>query len=824
MKKRCLLLLFLFFLFSAAASALTPSASSVLRDSRFRTGQLPNGLTYYIRINDLPKGQMHFLLVQKPDRIPFFKQVLTAPETADEGIAQLVRALREQHVTTPEKYRPHLQGVILVGAFDPDTVEIMLRRELGTLPASVDVMQAQDVPQGIDSALAAQSYSAKPLPPVLQDGYPLVEIAFPLPSLPREIRTGSEYYIADFLKYVTRYAASVSLEPPACVSAGDQLVWASRIHPDSLTGAFCDLSGACLRLAREGISPDLFSRAREDYITRETLLYENRDARTNDYYTQSCIDHFFEGTPVPSASWRYRFVTEMTPYVTCDHVNSYIRSVMLSGAPEITLLKTAGPADSLIEPVAFLPEELLEERARLTEELSGLLFPFDDTLLMDLAARILDIDLRLQLDSLERNRVIPVVNVDSLESLFRLVWNNTLLPPARERRTYPPDSTTRGKVERQMQTAYKGVSVWQLSGGSLLYIRPDTLLRGKVYFAAVERDPEMFMPYVPQDVFRRGNGPLLWKQTSQGLLLESDTRADSLELFLQGASRQIKELLLYPPIMHGMWQERTKHIQTSRELSRTILLDTLQTLLFDRKTPGEPDVPKGFDFVCTGDFSPDSLVILAEQYLAGIPNQDMRAANSVLPGEGIRRGLYDHTIDFPNPAGESKTARLYSGPCPYTLEQYVLLKVLDRLVEQGTDNSVFVQSSLEYYPRGHYFLYLGFYAQATDFAYNEHRLDQILADLAAFGPSAEQLENAQHSLLVEHQAQLLDPAFHLQMLIFYSRSNRDFVSGYEALVNQTDIAMVRDFIRQIMEYGNASRVVLSGATNNAKDTSYPKNP
>ncbi|MDY0240383.1 MAG: hypothetical protein RBR31_07315, partial [Bacteroidales bacterium] len=187
MKMRCLPIIFLFFLFSAAASASPSPVSAVFQDGRFRTGQLPNGLTYYIRLNDLPKGQMHFLLVQKPDRNPFFKKVLTAPETAEEGIAQLVRALREQHVTTPGKYRPHLQGVILVGAFDPDSVEVMLRRELGTLPASVDVMQAQDVPQGIDSALAAKSYSAKPLPPVLQDGYPRVEIAFPLPSLPREI-------------------------------------------------------------------------------------------------------------------------------------------------------------------------------------------------------------------------------------------------------------------------------------------------------------------------------------------------------------------------------------------------------------------------------------------------------------------------------------------------------------------------------------------------------------------------------------------------------------------------------------------------------------
>ena len=48
-----------------------PADNPIPPDSRFRTGRLPNGLTYYIQINDLPRGQMHFVLVQKPERSPF---------------------------------------------------------------------------------------------------------------------------------------------------------------------------------------------------------------------------------------------------------------------------------------------------------------------------------------------------------------------------------------------------------------------------------------------------------------------------------------------------------------------------------------------------------------------------------------------------------------------------------------------------------------------------------------------------------------------------------------------------------------------------------
>ena len=816
------LIIMLFVVVTAIGSA--PAASAVPPDSRFRTGQLPNGLTYYIYINELPKGQMHFAIVQKPDRTPFFRRVLTSPSGAGDGVALLVRALREQHVTSPGKYRPHLQGVILVGPFQADSVELLVRRELSALPASVDIMQAQEVPQGLDSALAARAFTAKPMPLVLQDGYPRIEISFPLPVLPREMRDGSEYYVMDFMRHVMEYAADLDLEYPSCAYTDNNMVWASRGHPDSLTASFCNLAGQCASLARNGVSQETYQLARRDYLLRERWRYESRNVQTNDHYLQECIRHFFDGIPVPSATWRYRFVNEMVNYVTTDHVNRYVRGVLLSSPPGFTLYRAVSAADSLIEPVRFIPEELLEERARLARELSGLLFPFEDTRLLELAARILDIDLRLQLDSLERTQVIPEVNIDSLGRLFRQVWVEPIPGTENKRDTFPADTSTRGRVVRQMNTAHDGVSVWQLSGGSLLYIRPDTLSRGKIHFAAVEREPRVFMPFVPQEEFRKGRGPLLWKQTTQGLLLKHATTPDSLRTFLREASSQINRLLLYPAQMQDMWKEREKNIQSSRDLSRTILLDTLRTMLFERRSPGKPSTPRGFDFVCTGDICPDTLVILAEEFLAGINNRKLRTAEPVPPREGIRKGLHEHTIAFPNPAMESKAARVYSGPCPYTLEQYVLLRMLERLIFQAADRSVYVQSSLEYYPRGHYFLYIGFSSPATDMAYNEHRLEQVLADLAAYGPAVDQLEQCRHSLLVEHQTSLSDPEYHCRMLILYSRSGRDFVTGFDNMLKQTDTAMIRDFVRQIMEYGNASRVVLSGATNNPEDTSYSKNP
>jgi len=50
------------------------------------------------------------------------------------------------------------------------------------------------------------------------------------------------------------------------------------------------------------------------------------------------------------------------------------------------------------------------------------------------------------------------------------------------------------------------------------------------------------------------------------------------------------------------------------------------------------------------------------------------------------------------------------------------------------------------------------------------------------------------------------------------------MTGYEPLLQQTDSAIIRDFVRQILEFGNSFTVELSGATNYPTEASYPKNP
>lgn len=816
----------LVFLTAVTSYGAAQGTTVVPQDSRYRTGRLDNGIMYYIQENNLPGGQMHFALVQKPVRTPFFEKVLQAPDKADveEGIAGMERTLKELLITAPSRYRPHLTGVFLAGAFRADSAEALIRSRLGALPATVDVMKAQEVPQGADSAFVTKAFLAKPLPPVWQEGYPRIAISFPLPPLPREMRSGSEFFVMDFLRYVMEFAASQPLGHPVKVRAETHMVWEAREHPDSLEATFNKMAGECIRLARNGVSQEMFDLARSNYLMNETLHYRRSKVRTNRHFIREHITHFFDGMPVVQASWRYNFVSRMVPYVTLRHVNQYIKGVLLASEPEFTYIPATGPEDSLVTPVRYLPSFLQEERARLEEELSGISFPFEEALLMELSEKILDIDLRLQLDSLERSQVVPVIDADSLQHLYGTLLQvpaGPLMPPVK---AAFPDKVREGEIAHPIPTTYEGVYAWRLSGGSVFYVRPDTLQPGSVCFLAVERTPASWMPFIPQEVFYKSQGPLLWKQTPQGLLLQGETTSDSLRTFLQQAAVQIADVLEQPAKVQGMRLEREKYVQAGRNLSRNILLDSLRTLLFEKRPPAYPVRPKGFDFVCTGDVRIDSLELWVQLFLAGMPVEETLLREEIPEEEGIRKGIYEHTISFPNPAQESKAAQVYSGPCPYTLEQYVLLQVLEKLMQQDTDGAVFVQTLLEYYPRGHYFLYTGFSSDARDLVYNRHRLEQTLADLAAFGPEEQALEKAKHALLASYEENKLRAAWHAQMLVLYSRSKRDFVSDYVTTLQQTDKAMIRDFVRQIMEFGNTASIVLSGATNESTGTSYEKKP
>ena len=82
------------------------------------------------------------------------------------------------------------------------------------------------------------------------------------------------------------------------------------------------------------------------------------------------------------------------------------------------------------------------------------------------------------------------------------------------------------------------------------------------------------MPFVPGHL-PQGRGPLLWKQTTQGLLLQNVTTPDSLPVH-SGSCITDKQIVAVPYEM-GHVERKGTAPEIVRDLSRTIMLDTLRT-------------------------------------------------------------------------------------------------------------------------------------------------------------------------------------------------------------------------------------------------------
>lgn len=788
-------------------------------DARIKTGTLPNGFTYYIRANNMPKGQTHYLLVQKPVKEPFFHCVADTANSYKDGLAQMYRALREQRVYTPNKYRPHLQGVFVVGDVVPDSVEVWLKKQWADLPASVDVLQAQEVPTDPGNRVAGKVFSSKPLPPVLQDGFSTVRMGYPLPLLSRDQRASAEYFVMQFFRYVVQYALRQEVPQATTYYSGDSLFVEMKSSPESTGTTFFDLVRQATPVIRKGISPAQLAQAKTLFLAEAGWEFQNSTVYSNAVHIDNCIQHFLTGMPLPSATWQYQFYTRMIPFVSLQHVNQYVQGTLTYHTPRMEVRQPAVQADSLCVENTVDQQTLQLERDRVAARLNQLLFPFDESEFMELTIQLTNIDLRLYLDSLVHATVIRIPNADSLSLLYKKALSQPAPQSAVRVDSFP--AVASGRIARQTPLPIPSAYAWQLTGGGLAYIWPDTLLRGEIRFAAVERDKFTVFPFLPNETPRPGNGPLSWQLTPNGMLLKGTTNPLELRSFLHSAAIQLTRLMEGPAEIDALWQLRNQQAEAAQTLSRTKLLDTLQVLLFEDTTTPKPAVPSGFDFIITGDIQPDSLALYMEQYLAGMGGDKHTPLKAVeaLPGEGIRKGIGQRVVLYPNPAEENKLARVYTGACPYTLEQFVLMQLLEEIVREATSGTVFVKAALEAQPRGHYYVYCGYSVLAWEAAYNEHLLDQVFVDLAVHGPSESQLKNAQHTLEVRYEEQFHNPDFQQEILLGYSQSGKDFLTGYAERVQQTDAATLRDFVRQILEYGNRAQVDLFGATKKSNGAS-----
>ena len=271
------------------------------------------------------------------------------------GDMSVVRHLTRQQLLSfyHRWYTPDRQAVFIVGDFDAERMEQMVRQIMGKIPKrySEDVdpnLGAVPDHAGVTYALHTDPEASNSMVYLMFEHQP-----FPVSQRNTDaylkhniISTLVQNMLTERLDEMTRTAAS----PIDHGAAYDQHFLVSRTR-DALTLAALAKEGRTLealdslathatRAMQHGFTPGELERARRNAIAVYSDLQAEAKNRTSREYTEEYIDHYINGGYIPGVIAESQLLIDGVQHITADEVNGYLKSVI--GKDNVSVL-ISGP-------------------------------------------------------------------------------------------------------------------------------------------------------------------------------------------------------------------------------------------------------------------------------------------------------------------------------------------------------------------------------------------------------------------------------------------------------------------------------------------------
>ena len=353
------------FLLTLVALVVTPVVAQdayppLPMDKEVRIGKLPNGLTYYIRHNEEPKGQVNFYIAQKVgsvqeddnqrglahflEHMAFngskhfakdgqlikycesigvkFGENLNAYTSTDETVYNIdnvpVKGSNDNfepdflRAYYKKWYRPDLQGVVIVGDVNVDEVEAKVKSILGAvvMPENAAKYETYPVPENekaiyvIDKdkelTMTALSfmYKTEPMPEAMRGTVAEIMQNYLLSLATQGINARlSEMAQKEDCPFLN---AGVSYENYLLSKTADCFSVNLTPKPGKDAAAVTAVMAEIQRAAKFGLSKSEVKRASENVLSNIEAIYNNRTKQKHNFYTSQYVRHFLEKKAIPS--------------------------------------------------------------------------------------------------------------------------------------------------------------------------------------------------------------------------------------------------------------------------------------------------------------------------------------------------------------------------------------------------------------------------------------------------------------------------------------------------------------------------------------------
>lgn len=714
-------------------------------------------------------------------------------------------------------YRPDLQGIVIVGDIDVDTVEAKLKAVFADVQKPVNPAERTYYPVADNKEPIVAIGTDKEVDD------PSIEIYFKQDATPDSEKNNVGYLAS---QYMTSMISSMlnarlselvqSANPPFTRASSyysdffvaktkEAFALSASSKADGIETALKTLLQETERARRFGFTESEYARARANYLQSLESAYNEREKTKHGSYVREYIQNFLNGEPIPGIEAEYAMMNQLAPNIPLQAMNMVMQQ-LVPDSNQVVII--AGPA-----------KEGLKYPTK--EEVINLLKGMKD---LDLQAYVDKVsDEPLMKEAPKGGKIISEKEGDIYGST-KLVLSNGVT-------VYVKKTDFKADEIRMKGTSLGGKSIFPDKDALNFAVMDNVIAVGGLgNFSQVDLTKVLAGKKVSvnaglgattENVFGTCSPKDFETMMQLTYLTFTAPRkdAEAFESFKNRMKAQLESAQANPlssindSLQKAMYNNHPRVVMMKPEMVDQIDYDRILEMYNDRFKDASD-----FTFYFVGNIDLETAKPLIAEYLGALPaiNRKETFKDTKM---SIRKGVYKNEYAKEQQTPTATIVFLYSGRAPYTLKNDILLsfatQVLDMVYteevreKEGGTYGVNCFGDLQKYPKEQLLLQIVF---QTDPA-KKDKLAGIVVDelkkLAAEGPSDVHLQKVKEYMLKKYADNQKENGYWMNNLNDYFYYGMDMTEGYTDIVNSITAKDIQKFVSDLLKQGNEIEVTMT---------------
>lgn len=714
-------------------------------------------------------------------------------------------------------YRPDLQGIVIVGDIDVDTVEAKLKAVFADVQKPVNPAERTYYPVADNKEPIVAIGTDKEVDD------PSIEIYFKQDATPDSEKNNVGYLAS---QYMTSMISSMldarlselvqSANPPFTRASSDYsdffvaktkeaFALSASSKADGIETALKTLLQETERARRFGFTESEYARARANYLQSLESAYNEREKTKHGSYVREYVQNFLNGEPIPGIEAKYAMINQLAPNIPLQAMNMVMQQ-LVPDSNQVVII--AGPA-----------KEGLKYPTK--EEVISLLKGMKD---LDLQAYVDKVsDEPLMKEAPKGGKIISEKEGDIYGST-KLVLSNGVT-------VYVKKTDFKADEIRMKGTSLGGKSIFPDKDALNFAVMDNVIAVGGLgNFSQVDLTKVLAGKKVSvnaglgattENVFGTCSPKDFETMMQLTYLTFTAPRkdAEAFESFKNRMKAQLESAQANPlssindSLQKAMYNNHPRVVMMKPEMVDQIDYDRILEMYNDRFKDASD-----FTFYFVGNIDLETAKPLIAEYLGALPaiNRKETFKDTKM---SIRKGVYKNEYAKEQQTPTATIVFLYSGKAPYTLKNDILLsfatQVLDMVYteevreKEGGTYGVNCYGDLQKYPKEQLLLQIVF---QTDPA-KKDKLAGIVVDelkkLAAEGPSDVHLQKVKEYMLKKYADNQKENGYWMNNLNDYFYYGMDMTEGYTDIVNSITAKDIQKFVSDLLKQGNEIEVTMT---------------